>query len=231
MNKIKICAVVTGRTIEEFISNLIRIQKTYEFVELRVDYINDFNIDMISQIRLVLKVKSIFTCRLKKYGGSFPDTKKSKLNEIIQKANNLRFDYIDIDLGIIKSIEIKNKKSKLIASYHNFDKTPNLEELDKITIKMKNSEADIYKYATMVNNVEDLNRIYRLLIEKENNENVIALGMGEKGRISRIISPLLGGYLTYASSNGGKSAPGQIDLSKLNSVYNVILSLSKDDIN
>jgi 3-dehydroquinate dehydratase len=40
--------------------------------------------------------------------------------------------------------------------------------------------------------------------------------MGEKGRISRIASPLLGGYLTFASlDQGEESADGQIPIKKM----------------
>lgn len=49
---------------------------------------------------------------------------------------------------------------------------------------------------------------------------MIGLCMGEKGEISRILSPLLGGYLTFGSLERGKeSAPGQITARRLKEVY------------
>jgi 3-dehydroquinate dehydratase/shikimate dehydrogenase len=46
--------------------------------------------------------------------------------------------------------------------------------------------------------------------------------MGERGEISRILSPLLGGFLTFGSLETGKeSAPGQITAVKLKDIYRV----------
>ena len=46
--------------------------------------------------------------------------------------------------------------------------------------------------------------------------------MGERGEISRILSPLLGGFLTFGSLETGKeSAPGQITAVTLKDIYRV----------
>ena len=38
---IKICSVVIGESLEEFLDNLRKVQEVSNFVELRVDYIKD----------------------------------------------------------------------------------------------------------------------------------------------------------------------------------------------
>jgi 3-dehydroquinate dehydratase type I len=44
--------------------------------------------------------------------------------------------------------------------------------------------------------------------------------MGKEGKISRIISPLVGSYLTYAALTKGKeTAPGQITVSELKKAW------------
>jgi len=83
--------------------------------------------------------------------------------------------------------------------------------------------ADVLKIVTYArdisNNLALFDIIYRA---KKDNKKLIALCMGERGEISRILSPLLGGFLTFGSLETGKeSAPGQITALNLRDVYRV----------
>lgn len=220
MNKPKICTVVIGETVKEFKENLELIQKKFEFIELRVDYIKDFNIELIDNIAQYVHTEAIFTCRHKDQGGKFLGSLDEQRN-ILRVADDLNFSYIDIDLEVYKSIGLnREKESKYIVSYHNFDKTPDYIEIIGILDEMRQTDADIYKFATLVTEKIDEQVIYKLLLSKRENENMIALGMGEKGIPTRLIGPLLGSYLTFASVGMNNSAPGQIDLKKMNEFYN-----------
>jgi 3-dehydroquinate dehydratase len=51
----------------------------------------------------------------------------------------------------------------------------------------------------------------------------VIIGMGEQGRILRIVSPYLGASFTYASLEEGKeTAPGQLSMKQMNDIYKVI---------
>lgn len=212
---IKICTVVMGKTLKEFLENLNKIQKVSEFVELRVDYIENLSVENIKTIRENTYRENIFTCRSVGEGGNFSGSKE-KLLEIIAVANNLEFNHIDIERPLLNEINF-NKKCKIIGSYHNFEKTPDYDELLEIYNSIdKYEKVDIVKIATMVLNERDNISLIQLLV---NNENSIVLGMGEKGKIIRIAAPLVGGYLTFASVDDGVSAPGQISLEELKTIY------------
>ena len=73
----------------------------------------------------------------------------------------------------------------------------------------------------MVNNHSDIAKLVRLMVKKTLNQKRIVIGMGGKGKITRIIGPLMGNYLTYASTEFGQSAPGQIEIRKLKEIYNL----------
>jgi 3-dehydroquinate dehydratase/shikimate dehydrogenase len=48
--------------------------------------------------------------------------------------------------------------------------------------------------------------------------------MGTAGALSRVLSPLAGGYLTYASIGiGSASAPGQLSLEAMRSIYRTLI--------
>ena len=52
---------------------------------------------------------------------------------------------------------------------------------------------------------------------------IIALCMGEKGRVSRVMAPLLGAYLSYASlEKGAESAPGQLTIEEMNQIQHML---------
>lgn len=125
--------------------------------------------------------------------------------------------------GDEKANKNENKiKTKIIVSFHNFKKTNKNEVLKKYNL-IKSLNPDVIKIATFANSIED-NIVIFDLIKKSRKENreIIAVCMGEKGEISRILSPLFGGFLTFASLDGGKvSAPGQIDVNLLNEVYGI----------
>lgn len=212
---IKICTVVIGNTLEEFLQNLENVQRVSDFVELRVDYIKNLSIFDLKIIRKHTKKENIFTCRSIEEGGKFSS---NNLLEIIYKANELCFDYIDIEISKLKNINFEKKNSKIIGSYHNFKETPSFNELKKIYEEIISFKfMDIAKIATNVVNDEDNINLVKLILNKKS--DIIVLGMGEKGKITRIISPLLGGYLTFASVGKNVSALGQIPLEDLKGIY------------
>ena len=212
---IKICSVVMGETLDEFLKNLTENQKVSNFIELRVDYIKNVSIDDIRIIKDNVKVENIFTCRSIKEGGKF-DGDMNYLLKIIETANSLKFDHIDIESGLLDKINF-TKNCKIIGSHHDFEKTPNYYDLLKIYDDIKKfAFVDIVKIATSVNNDEDNINLIKLLINKD---DIIALGMGEKGKITRIVAPLLGGYLTFGTVNNNISASGQMSLDELKQIY------------
>lgn len=211
----KICTVIKGNTIEEFLENLRIIQEKSNFVELRVDYISNLSIADLDIIREHTHKKSIFTCRSKSEGGQFPDN--IDLFPIIYKANELKFDYIDIERSKLPKVEFNKKNCKIIASYHNFQETPSFNELERIYSSMLVYDfVDVVKIATNVQKDEDNINLVKLVLKKT--KDIIAIGMGEKGKILRIVSPLIGGYLTFASVGENITAPGQIEISELKKI-------------
>lgn len=221
---IKICTPVIGNTLEKFLENLQKIQKISKFVELRVDYIKNLSETNVETIKENTKVDSIFTCRKKEEGGFFEGTEEER-RAILKKAIDAQFDFVDIELSTMKQEEIpKHGNTKIIVSYHNFEKTPSYWDMQSIIYEMNTYKPDVLKIATMMKEEYESTKIYRLLTNKPHNEERIVIGMGEKGRMTRILGPLLGSYLTYAATEFGGSAPGQIELEELKEIYNKLSS-------
>jgi 3-dehydroquinate dehydratase-1 len=177
-----------------------------DFAEIRLD-LTGFNMDQIVDI-FSLKKQLIATCRSTKEN-------KNAREEILKTAITSGAKYVDIEIESDKYfkesiIKVARKNNcTVIISYHNFDLTPPNEELLDIVEKCFTSGADIAKIACMVNNVGDNARLLGIL---DTERPLVSIGMGEMGKITRIIAPFLGSVFTFASPNNEKlTAPGQIN--------------------
>lgn len=191
--------------------------KKYELVELRLDLLmlNDKEFEEI----LKLNTKLIATCR---HGESANNDRISVLKNLI----DLGADYIDIELDFKNAffdeiIEYAKKQNcKIIISYHNFEHTPSKTELQNIIDTAKEKKADYVKIATEVKTQKDVLKILSLY---EDNDKIIAFGMGEVGRISRVSSLYMGAEFTYVSADDHtKTAAGQLSINEMREIINII---------
>lgn len=132
--------------------------------------------------------------------------------------------FVDVDIDntvdFINEIILhaKNKNCKIIISYHNYKETPSENALNKIIEKCFKYNADIVKISCFVNNVSDNIILFSLY---SNYKNIISIGMGEKGKVTRIAGLSFKAPFTYASLNEkNKTAPGQIDKKTLTGIFN-----------
>jgi len=103
----------------------------------------------------------------------------------------------------------KEKGCSIIISHHDYDKTPQREELLRIVDNCFEKGADIAKVACKANSVQDSARLLGLL---DSEKKLVVIAMGEYGRITRVAGPLLGSQFTFASQSSGKeTAPGQLE--------------------
>ena len=183
------------------------------FVEFRFDLLDVGPAQVIS---LVSKSnRCIATCRPGKHN------EKNRFL-ILQTALEAGADYIDLDmesdLHFMEELipTARSKGCDMILSYHDFQKTPQAEELERIVKDCRDAGADLVKVACQVNQTEDLVNLFHLY---RHNFRMVVIGMGEKGIISRVAAPLLGAEFTFASAGDGQeTAPGQISKERLKSI-------------
>ncbi len=159
---------------------------------------------------------TIFTVRSKHEGGGFQGSESKRLS--LFKKMMPHISAVDIELSsetilgdVIESAH--DDKKKVIVSYHHFDNTPSLIELNKILKRAKTAGADIVKIATLAKDVRDVRRLAQFTVanaDLNTDPSIVTIAMGEIGALSRLFFPALGSLLTY-TSYGDKTAPGQID--------------------
>lgn len=154
--------------------------------------------------------------------------------ELVQDAERIKLlkaaiesgaAYVDVEIESAEEIKqdiiqfAKSHNCKVIVSYHNHKNTPSSDELYKIIDSCFDSDADIVKIATTAQNPGDSARILGLYAKYT---SLIALAMGEAGKISRIASVFLGSPFTFAAvSEKENTAPGQLTVSEMRSFLKI----------
>jgi 3-dehydroquinate dehydratase I len=203
--------------IEPDFDKCLKIIKKVGLAEIRLDEV-DFSDEQIKHL-FALQVKTVATCRPGRYND---EERLHKLSVAIQSGAT----YVDVEIESTETLKKELKvlavkhNCKFIVSYHNYNETPIVSELDSIVKQCVDDGADVVKIACLVNNVADnacLMGLYR------SNLKMIILGMGEKGKISRIAAPYLGSEFTFAAvSEKTATAPGQYAISQLQKIYKAI---------
>ena len=112
----------------------------------------------------------------------------------------------------------------MIASNHDFRKTPTKAELISRMRKMQELGADISKIAVMPQSTEDVLTLLSATEEMRRcyaDRPVITMSMAGTGIVSRMCGEVFGSALTFGAA-GKVSAPGQIDVEELRTVLGII---------
>jgi len=214
-----ICVPIVGPSMERALEDLARARPLADLVEIRLDLID--RPDLPTLLKAAAR-PAIVTNRTKTEGGQFSGSEAERV-AWLRQAIDLGAPYIDIEASTAREHlqpVLENKGStKVILSYHDFSKT--IDDLTPLYEIMCELPADVVKIVTYAQDIGDNTKMFALLKRaKQEGRSLIALCMGERGEISRILSPLLGGFLTFGALETGKeSAPGQILASTLRNVY------------
>jgi len=209
-----ICLSIADVTADEAVNILAEV----ELAELRLDRI-DFDKKDLGRLFSV-KARTIVTCR--RNDKMNEDERKKIIIEAIKNGASM------VDVEVENSDEFKNeivkaaKKNKctVIVSYHDYEKTPVMRELEQIITWCFESGADVAKIACQAHSPEDAARLLALY---SFGRPLISIGMGDAGKITRIAAPLLGAPFTYASAEDAKkTAPGQIEADKIKAIIKMI---------
>jgi len=197
-----------------------------DLVEIRLDYLSINPSEAERTLRNMVReasVPMIATNRQYEQGGRRPQDEKNRIHFLIQAAES-GFEYVDVELTAaeMNSVveKIKSYGAKPIVSFHDFEKTPPLPDMEKIIRSEIDVKAEICKLVTTARSIEDNLKCLLLIKKMSRLTRLVCFAMGRKGLISRTLSPIFGGDFTFASlGNGAKTAPGQLSIDELRSLY------------
>lgn len=233
----KICVPIVGVTREEILAAAENIKSTKaDVVEWRVDWYEDiFDFTKteatMQALREVLgEMPILFTFRTSKEGGEKAIETKAYVELNQNAAKTGLVDLVDVEAftgdDVVKAVvETAHANGvKVIASNHDFHKTPAKEEIVSRLRKMQDLGADIPKIAVMPQNKKDVLTLLAATEEMAReyaDRPIITMSMSGTGVISRLCGEVFGSALTFGAV-GKVSAPGQMGIGDLTTVLGLL---------
>lgn len=232
-----ICIPNVGKTKDEILS----LTKQYttmhmDLMEWRADWfkgIEDLTLvtDVLTGIRELLgDIPLLFTFRTTKEGGVHEIDSKFYISLNKAVAATGMADLIDVEIftgdKVVSDLIafIHENGTKVVASNHDFDKTPSKSDIIYRLRKMQDMNADIPKIAVMPQNKKDVLTLLAATEEMATDyadRPIITMAMSGMGSISRLSCEAFGSCLTFGSGSMA-SAPGQIGAEELYNVLQIV---------
>ena len=233
----KICVPIVGVTREEILAAAENIKSTKaDVVEWRVDWYEDiFDFTKteatMQALREVLgEMPILFTFRTSKEGGEKAIETEAYVELNQNAAKTGLVDLVDVeaftgDEAVKAVVETAHANGvKVIASNHDFHKTPAKEEIVSRLRKMQELGADIPKIAVMPQNKKDVLTLLAAteeMVSEYADRPIITMSMSGTGVISRLCGEVFGSALTFGAV-GKVSAPGQMGIEDLTTVLGLL---------
>ena len=219
-----ICTPIQEKTQKAVLKRLKELKGKVDLAEIWLDQVKDLDFKSLLK-KPFLPV--ICVCKKPSEKGAFKGT-YIQLSGILKDACRHGARYVDIPLNMPKNLNkkiVRNKgKSKIIISYHNFQKTPTLTWMLGKSEEMKKRGADIVKIAVMARSLEDTFTVITLakLLQAQKIPHIL-IAMGKKGVLSRILTPFLGGIIMFAPLIASKAtASGQLTANELKKAWSLV---------
>jgi 3-dehydroquinate dehydratase I len=189
-----------------------------DLFELRLDHLCGMA-DQLERKMSIFRRPIIITARDPREGGA-NHLSLSERSDLI-----LRFlpyaKYVDVELRSARAFKLlltraRKQKVQRILSFHNFKSTPSPRSLRAKAALAKAHGADIFKVATRTDRLAELVRLVDLVLDKDVDLAVTAMGIGKLGAISRLLLARGGSVLNYASLHRSQ-IEGQLPIELLRS--------------
>lgn len=222
----RICLSLGLKTIEDVHRHWQRWASQVEATEVRLDTLAK------PDLAALLGKKPgpvIITNRRREEGGYYEGSEEERV-DLLLEAIERGADYVDLEaktpppyLGKALS-RIKEKKARVILSWHDLRGTPTLVELKRRFREMSALKPDVIKIVTFARRYEDNLSILNLIpYARKHGKEIISFCMGPFGKPSRVLAGFLGSYFTYvAPETGSETAPGQLTVKEILEIRRLI---------
>ncbi len=223
MTRGKICVSLAGADVAALAAQARQVAERADVIEVRLDSMS--HPDVLTCCATLDK-PLLFTNRPSWEGGAFSGLEEQRIESLLQAVQQ-QAAYVDCELRTEQALRdhlldaISGSPTRMILSWHNFESTPPQAELEDVLALMVESDAGtgtiVGKIVTTAQSPEDALRVLRLQEQaRAANFSLSCFCMGEAGRITRLATLYLGGYMTYACLNAAQAtASGQLSLEQL----------------
>ncbi|KAI9792364.1 MAG: 3-dehydroquinate dehydratase (3-dehydroquinase) [Piccolia ochrophora] len=214
-----------------------------DVVELRVDLLRDPRVihdiptveyvaEQLALVRSTIDLPLIFTVRTRGQGGQFPNDAPDELLGLLKMAVRHGVEFVDVELSspepLLQAVLECKRFSHIIASYH--DVTGRLSWGNGSWVPYYNKAlefGDVVKLVGTASCLEDNHALQRFKswAKKEHDVPLIAINMGSKGRLSRILNS----FMTPVSHPAlpSKAAAGQMSAAEIRHALSLMGEIEK----
>jgi 3-dehydroquinate dehydratase-1 len=232
-----ICTPMVGKTRARVLAEAGSVlAKKPDIIEWRVDYFEAIGdtakvLDTARALRAAAgKLPIIFTRRSSREGGERVAIDDEKVVELYEAVAASRLvDFIDYEMSndpeLVRRVRDSTRahEIRLILSYHNFGYTPGVDFLVGRFLEAERLGADVAKVAVMPRDRADVLALLAATAQADDKAKIplISMSMGPLGALTRMVGGLFGSGLSFAVGEAA-SAPGQIPIGDLKTVYDII---------
>ncbi len=186
-------------------------------VELRFDVLREA--PDLQALREAFRGRNLLaTLRSRSEGGRFDGT-DAEAAALLGAALDAGFDLVDAEFALAGAGLLGLPKERVVVSAHDVAGVP--DDLEERATRMEGTGARYVKVVATARGLDDALRLLRLQAACERGR-VAVFGMGEAGLVTRVLSPFLGGALSFGAALPGEAtAPGQLLAADLLDVYAV----------
>lgn len=214
----RICVSILPKNREEALQLNAKAEAAHaDFIEVRLDRLENPN--GLAELAAHGKTPKIATDKASR--------KENEHQQMLLSAAKNGFEYVDVELStpqledLVK--ELKMLGAKPIVSFHKFDGSLSISELNSVLEREISSGAEVCKIVTTAKKMEDNLTTLNFTSAASGKTKVVCLCMGELGKVSRLLSPLFGGFFTFASlERGSETALGQMTIQEMKASYELL---------
>lgn len=232
----KICVPIVAKNRDEIWKKAEEISGlSVDMVEWRADFYEDvFGAEKVLETLRGLRERLgekglLFTFRTKGEGGNRSVEKETYFHLNRAAAASGCVSLVDVEAFLDEERtereiqKIHQAGSRVIASNHDFEKTPDMEEMVRRLARMEELGADAAKLAVMPQSRQDVLDLLQATVTADERLTipVVTMSMGGLGVVSRLCGRLTGSAMTFAAV-GETSAPGQIAAEKMQEILKIL---------
>lgn len=227
-----VCVPIMESTREGIVREASRLAERHaDMIEWRVDAFEE--VDSLNAVRevlaelkpLVSDMILVYTFRSARQGGlkDLPQEAVSDLHQVAAETDVV--DFVDVEYFEARRPEreialLQSMNVHVIASHHDFDRTPDREVMRMLLAQIDESGADVVKLAVMPQSGQDVLNLLEetnYFHEERPDKPLITMSMGARGAISRISGEAFGSCVTFGAGEQA-SAPGQLPAEELEKI-------------
>jgi 3-dehydroquinate dehydratase type I len=225
----RICVSILPKTVPEALRLIEKAEAAHaDFIEVRLDCLEDCleNHRGLADLAAHGKTPKIATNMPRSCQGKFSGTEAER-QQTLRDAAKSGFEYVDVELSTLQleSLvkELKALGAKPIVSLHKFDGSFGVSELNSVLEREISSGAEVCKIVTTAKRLEDNLTTLNFTSTASSKAKLVCFCMGELGKVSRLLSPLFGGFFTFASlERGNETASGQMTIQEMKATYELL---------